>query len=412
MNKNKKGYAYLVWSIAACIYVMVFFHRVATGAVKEELFLAYGLNGMSEAGSMFALLGAMYMYAYMFMQIPTGILADTLGPRKTIALGTLIAAIGSFIFAFSTRIYMAYVSRFVVGLGVAVVFVCILKIIADWFPAEKFSTMSGITSFIGNLGAILAMAPLAFLSSAIGWRDAFILMSMITLLLGIVGWFLIKEKKQEEVSEVLKGKEIWRNLLIELKKIIKDKALYPIMIAFAITFGSTMALTSTWGITMFQDLYPNITKTDAANAMSLITLGVAIGGVLIGKLADTMKSEKRPMVLFGGLQFLCWIMLALVPLSWPNLCMLFFFLGLTATSFIVSWGYAKKRHPKKYSGVTMSVVNFAGFLGGAIVPQIVGIVYDVMPKENMPSIWHMALRVLVILSGIAFFCLVITPKEN
>lgn len=410
MNKNKKGYAYLVWSVAACIYVMVFFHRVATGVVKEELFVAYGLNGSREAGSMFALLGAMYMYAYMFMQIPTGILADTLGPRKTITLGTLTAALGSFIFAFSNSIYMAYVSRFIVGLGVAVVFVCILKIIADWFPAEKFSTMSGLTSFIGNLGAILAMTPLAFLSSVIGWRYAFILMSMITLLLGVVGWFLIKEKKQEEVR--LKGKEVGKSLLIELKKIIKDKALYPIMIAFAITFGSTMALTSTWGITMFQDLYPHITKTDAANAMSLITLGVAIGGVLIGKLADTMKSEKRPMVIFGGLQFLCWIILAFVPLSWPVLCMLFFFLGLTATSFIVSWGYAKKRHPQQYSGVTMSVVNFAGFLGGALVPQIVGIVYDLMPKAHMQSVWQMALMVLAALSGIAFFCLVITPKEN
>ncbi|MBU3810401.1 MAG: MFS transporter [Candidatus Niameybacter stercoravium] len=411
MNKDKKVYAYFIWFVAACIYVMVFFHRVATGAVKEELFLAYGLNESNEAGSLFALLGAMYMYAYMFMQIPTGILADTLGPRKTITLGSLTAAVGSLVFAFSTHLYIGYASRFIVGMGVAVVFVCILKIIADWFPEEKFSTMSGLTSFIGNLGAILAMSPLALLSGLVGWRCAFVMMSGITFLLGLIGWFVIKEKQVIDKSKA-NNKEAWWKLWRVLKEIIKDRALYPIMIAFAITFGSTMALTSTWGITMFQDLYPHITKTDAAYAMSIITLGVAIGGVLIGNLADTLKSEKRPMVLFGGIQLSCWLLVAFVPMSWGLICIVFFFLGLSATSFIVSWAYAKKRHPKEYSGVTMSVVNFSGFLGGALVPQIVGVVYDLMPKDNMQLLWQVALVTLVGLNLVAFICLLIIPKEN
>ena len=41
------------------------------------------VNESNEAGSLLAFLGAMYMYAYVFMQIPTGILE----PRRAITLG-------------------------------------------------------------------------------------------------------------------------------------------------------------------------------------------------------------------------------------------------------------------------------------------------------------------------------------
>lgn len=46
--------------------------------------------------------------------------------------------------------------------------------------------------FIGNLGAILAMLPLAILNGLVGWRCAFMRISGITFLLGLIEG--IKEK--------------------------------------------------------------------------------------------------------------------------------------------------------------------------------------------------------------------------
>lgn len=413
MDTKNKDKAYMIWGIAACVYVIVFFHRVATGVVKDEMFEAFGLTNSEEAGSLFALLGSMYMYAYMFMQIPTGILADTLGPRKTITMGTMLATVGSLIFACAPHIVVAFIGRFLVGIGVAVVFVCILKIIAEWFPKEKFGTMSGCTSFIGNLGAILAMAPLAYLNSFIGWRNSFLMISGITLILGILGWCFIKEREPvNPVEEMNVECNEWSRIWEVIKKILKDRALYPIMIAYALTFGSTMALTGTWGVSMFQDLYKGISKTTAANAMSFITLGVAVGGIIIGKLSDTMKSRRKPMILFGGMQLICWLIVVFIPMPWIVLNIVFFILGLTATSFVVSWAYAKERHPKQYAGITMSVVNFTGFLGGAIVPQLIGVVYDKLPHDNMQMVWQTALGVLTGLISIAFVCILCIPKEK
>lgn len=50
----------------------------------------------------------------------------------------------------------------------------------------------GLTPFIGNLGTILAMSPLVLLNDLVGWRCAFMSMSGIALLLGLIEG--IKEK--------------------------------------------------------------------------------------------------------------------------------------------------------------------------------------------------------------------------
>lgn len=396
----------MVWGVATCIYIIVFFHRVSLGAMKDALIVDFGIQGTGDEGSLFALLGAMYMYAYMFMQIPTGILADTLGARKTITIGSLVAAIGGVGFSLSQALWMAFICRFVVGIGVAVVFVCVLKLISEWFPKEKFATMSGITSFIGNMGAILAMTPLVFLNSWIGWRNALLMIAGIHLVLAVLCFTIIKEKEETKKTPPISGKAMKEGI----KSILKDKGLYPIMIAYPIIFGSTMALTSTWGVGMMEDLY-HISKAQAANLMSLITLGVAIGCICIGKLSDKMKSRKKPMVIFCGIHLVCWLILVVFLPPMPILIPLLFVLGFTGTSFIVSWAYAKERHPKEYAATAMSVVNFAGFLGGALVPQLVGVIYDHMSKDAMPALWRTALWTLTGLIAIACVCF-LWIKEN
>lgn len=85
----------------------------------------------------------------MFMQIPVGFLVDSLGARKSVTIGTVFAAIGSIIFGLAGTVFLAFLGRVLVGLGVSVVFISILKILSTWFKESEFRTMSGITSFIG-----------------------------------------------------------------------------------------------------------------------------------------------------------------------------------------------------------------------------------------------------------------------
>ena len=74
--KKLEKYRWLIYGILVLCYFFVVFHRMSTGVMREELGASFGI-GPAE----FAILGSCYFYTYTLMQIPAGILADTLGAK-------------------------------------------------------------------------------------------------------------------------------------------------------------------------------------------------------------------------------------------------------------------------------------------------------------------------------------------
>ena len=108
----------IIYTILVLSYMSVYFHRMAPGVVSAELMASFHTSA-TVLGS----LAAMYYYIYTIMQIPAGVLADTLGNRYSVTVGNLIAGAGSIIFGLAETIEVASLGRFMVGLGVSVIFV-------------------------------------------------------------------------------------------------------------------------------------------------------------------------------------------------------------------------------------------------------------------------------------------------
>ncbi len=146
----------VVFGIVLASFVLSFFHRTAPAAIADELTRAFSISG-----AVLGMLAATYFFVYTLLQIPVGVLADTLGPRRLLASGSLVAGTGSLTFALASTWEVAAVGRTLVGVGVSMAFIAILKVSAVWFPANRFATLNGVTMFAGNLGAVIAGAPLA-----------------------------------------------------------------------------------------------------------------------------------------------------------------------------------------------------------------------------------------------------------
>ena len=138
--KKIERYRWVVWLILASVYIFVTFHRMGVGVVKNDLQNEFGIGALEYAN-----IGSMYFYAYFLMQIPSGILADKLGPKKTVSMFSILAAIGSITFGMAPNINVAYVGRFMVGIGVSVVFICLVKIQSRWFYSKNFALMVGLS---------------------------------------------------------------------------------------------------------------------------------------------------------------------------------------------------------------------------------------------------------------------------
>ena len=101
-----------VFSIVLAGYVLSFFHRTAPAAIAGELQRAFDIPA-----AVLGTLAATYFYVYTLLQIPVGVLADTLGPRRILAAGSLVAAAGSLAFALAPTWEIAAAGRTLVGVG-------------------------------------------------------------------------------------------------------------------------------------------------------------------------------------------------------------------------------------------------------------------------------------------------------
>ncbi len=174
------------------VYFFVYFDRVAPAVVAPELVKAFNISAAS-----LGLLSAAYFYPYAAMQIPSGVLSDFLGPRLAVTIFFIIAGIGTAMFGLAQSYDWAMVGRVMMGIGVAVVYIPIMKIQAQWFRNYEFATLTGILLTVGNIGGFGAAAPLAAFVAVTGWREAFYYLGAITVVLAGLTYLLVRNRPQD-----------------------------------------------------------------------------------------------------------------------------------------------------------------------------------------------------------------------
>jgi sugar phosphate permease len=392
----------IVFGIVLASFVLSFFHRTAPAAIAGELTRAFAINS-----AVLGTLAATYFYVYTLLQIPVGVLADTLGPRLILSVGSLIAAAGSLLFALAPAWEFAAAGRTLVGVGVAVAFIAILKVSAVWFPANRFATLNGVTMFAGNLGAVIAGAPLAWIVTQASWRTVFVGLAALSAALGIATWIWVRDRPEQRgfapvnpVAAPTAGvaKVHWNEALA---RVIANPATWPGFFVNLGIGGSYLAFAGLWAVPYLEQVH-GLSRVVAAQHASLLLLGVAFGSLLVGMVSDRLGSRRGVMRLYALLYALSWLPW-LFDLRWPLAATLawFFLMGMLIPGFTLSWTVAKEVNRPEHSGIATSVVNVGIFLGTGILQPMVGWVLDRGREAgDIAGSWE---RAILLLAGAAAF---------
>jgi len=363
-----------IYGVLVAAYMLAFFHRFAPAMVSAELAQAFGITAAA-LGS----LAAMYFYIYTAMQIPAGVLADTLGSRFAVTLGNIVAGAGSVVFGLAESFATASVGRFLVGLGVSVVFVGLMKSNTVWFSERRYGTISGLTLLLGNLGAIAATGPLALMLMHIEWRTLFVALGIFAMGLGAFSWWLVRDKPEDlgfpsvrEMEGQAAHPPRTRHWIHDLRTVLANRRLWPGFIYdFGMT-GSLFGMLGLWAIPLLRDVH-GLSRGEASIYTTLATAAFALGCLAAGSISDRM-GRRRPVLQAGALLYLL-VCLALLFLPWtpgPGALLLFVLLGLSAGSFVVAYAHAKEVTAPAFSGMAIALVNTGLFLGTALFQPLFG----------------------------------------
>jgi sugar phosphate permease len=364
------------------------FHRVAGSAAVDKIMADFGITAAAIGGVL-----AVYFYVYAAMQFPSGVLADYLGPRKTITFGCLVAGIGSIIFGLAPSMLVLYLGRFLLSVGVAVIFVSVLKLQTQWFRSRYFGRITSLMGFVGTAGSLIGATPMALLVIWVGWRLSFELMGLISFMVCLACWLVIRNRPED--LRLPSPAEIERLELVgisstpapqvattsfrqRLGMLLTNKYIWPPFLVGLGSYGTLLVLLGAWGVPYLMQVY-SMARDTAANFMLLMLIGHAAGLVVLAFISDRLQRRKLPVVIAAFVYLLLWVALTLWNGGKPPIATLYpicFLMGFFASVMPITHALAKEVVPPYLSGMALGLVNMSIFFAAAILQIAFGEVLD------------------------------------
>jgi sugar phosphate permease len=371
-------YRWLIFAVLASGYILVYFHRLAPAVVAVDM-----MHDLKASGGLLGLLGSAYFYPYALMQLPAGLLADSWGPRRTIALFSLLACAGSLLLGLAPNATAAIVGRALVGLGVAMLFVPTMKILTEWFRPREFASMTGILLAMGGIGSLIATTPLALLTEWLGWRLAFLVVGGLTLILAGLVWSFVRDRPSDlgwqAPTDSRQQKQTASGLIAGVRTVVGNRFFWPLAAWFLFQNAVFFSFGGLWGGPYLQQIY-GLSRTDAGQVLSMLAIGLIIGGPLQSWLSIRVFNRHKPVMIISSLFTVLsagLLAFATADLPLPGLYLLCFSLGcFTAASVVIGFSVTKELFEARIAGTAIGLINLFPFAGGAIFQPWLGLILE------------------------------------
>lgn len=125
-----------------------------------------------------------FSIALLLFSIPFGVLSDHVGRRPLLVAGMFLLAVTNLVFILSDNLYLLIVARIIQGISGAATWSAGLALIADTFDVSERGSKLGMAMAIMSAGTLAGPVVGGVIYDLLGYRMAFILPSLLTLLLG------------------------------------------------------------------------------------------------------------------------------------------------------------------------------------------------------------------------------------
>lgn len=382
-TSNRGGLlATVIWASAALFYLYEYLVRVAPSIMEAELETAFNVNSGQLSTSL-----ATYYFIYAPMQLIVGILFDRFGGKRLLIPATLIVAIGCIIPTLSTNsLWTLSSGRFLMGLGSAFGFVGVLYMATIWFQPNRLAFLSGMTTALGMLGAIMGETVLSGVVDSVGWQANWQISAVAGVVLAGILFVAIPKTPPWELERRKRFKEKEEkshNFLIGLITVLKNPQTWIIGFVGGSLFLPLSLFADLWGVQYIMHV-SEVSKTKAAGAISMLYLGWLFGSPISGWLSDYIGRRKAPMF-WGALSsaILFWVMFMLPEINFYVLCTLLFVSGLLCSAEVVCFIAGFEANHKYLKGTAMATVNMVVMILGGLCQPIVGYILESLGRCRM-----------------------------
>ena len=197
---NRKSFLLQIIPVMLCFFVMGFVDLVGTASnyVQKDLALT---------DSQANLFPSLVFFWFLFFSVPTGMLMNRIGRKKTVLISLIVTAASLFIPAFGDSYAVMLISFSLLGIGNAIMQTSLNPLVTNLISGDKLASTLTFGQFVKAIASFLAPviaawgATTMFPTFGLGWRALFVIYAVISLLsISLLAATPIDEEKPDMVS--------------------------------------------------------------------------------------------------------------------------------------------------------------------------------------------------------------------
>ncbi|KAA0024690.1 MFS transporter [Antrihabitans cavernicola] len=363
--------AWVVWSAGVLAYVVGVMHRTTFGVSGIDAAARFDV-----APTVLSSFVVLQVVVYAAMQIPAGVMLDRFGSRVLIASGAAIMAAGQLTLAMTESLPLAIGARAVVGVGDALTFISVLRLVPQWFAPRRVPLVTQLTGILGQIGQILSAVPFLALLYGPGWSVAFGSAAALGVLIVVLVLAVVRNAPPglAVVAEKVTLRDTARS--------IRDVWFRPgTRLGFFSHLGTQFSITTfalMWGLPYLTS-GQGLSSGAAGGLLSLSVLSAIVSGIVIGVLTGRYPNRRSWLVLFIMVSnALMWTVVLMLPERAPVwlLALLVVVISVGGPGSAVGFDYARTFNPSANLGTAQGMVNIGGFLATLLVILAMGFILD------------------------------------
>jgi len=310
-----------------------------------------------------------YFLTFAAAQLPVGLALDRLGPRRTVSVLLLFAALGAFLFAEATSEGELILARALIGLGVAACLMASFKAFVLWYPKERLPLLNGSVLAIGGLGAVAATAPVEWALELWGWRELFLGLAVATVAAALLLFLTVPERQERASGESL------RAMLAGLGRVLASGLFWRVAPLILTTSAAGQSFLGLWGGPWLRDVggfSPQQASTLLLGYALAMTAGFLVMGALTQRLIRAGYQPLRIAAVGVGLFLLAQLGLVTgtTGLAWILMALLGFF----STAGMLFYAALVPVYGAALSGRVSTGLNLLSFSGAFLGQWLIGVV--------------------------------------
>lgn len=379
--------AYGIWVVALLVYLLAVFHRSSLAVAGLDAADRFHISA-----AQLAVFTMLQLLVYAAMQIPVGLLVDRFGPRRVLLTGALTLTLAQAGFAFADTYALAIVARLFVGVGDAMTFICVLRLVNTWFAPRRVPLMTQLTGVLGQLGAIIAAVPMTWALGHLGWTKSYLLAASLGIVLSIALVIVVHDapKTRSTSGPAMSMTHIRRSLGASWAQ---PGTRLGFWIHFSTQFSAT-TLGLLWG-------YPFFVRGEhrsdhvAGALLTLMVVAVMTAGPVLGWTITRHPWHRSTLVLsIVSAIVVIWT----IVLAWRGpaplwlLALLVVIVGVGGPASMIGFDLGRTSNPADRMASATGIINQGGFIASLLLVVAIGLVLDWRTPGNSTAYTPSAFR--------------------